>query len=103
MVTAGAKDLRRIAERKGSGLPPPARLSGKIVLRLRGTEKANKKRSARPIAGGVSLITVLPDQLLIPRMTANGKINSRGGAGELERCLLTGFRNVREIVKHIAV
>ncbi len=72
METAGAKEMPDDAERKGLGTP--ATRAG-IIEKLIATgfverRKAKKTTSLIPASTGVSLITVLPEQLQSPLLTA---------------------------------
>ncbi len=72
METAGAKDMPEDAERKGIGTP--ATRAG-IIEKLIASgfverRKAKKTVSLLPTSAGVSLITVLPEQLQSPLLTA---------------------------------
>ena len=72
MEVAGAKDMPDDAERKGLGTP--ATRAG-IIEKLISTgfverKKATKNTSLVPAGTGVSLITVLPEQLQSPLLTA---------------------------------
>ena len=72
MEVAGAKDMPEVAERKGLGTP--ATRAG-IIEKLIATgfverKKAKKAVNLIPANTGVSLITVLPEQLQSPLLTA---------------------------------
>ena len=72
METAGAKDMPDDAERKGLGTP--ATRAG-IIEKLIATgfverRKAKKSANLIPANAGISLITVLPEQLQSPLLTA---------------------------------
>lgn len=87
METAGAKDMPEDAERKGLGTP--ATRAG-ILEKLVSTgmverKKAKKQVNLVPTALGNSLITVLPEQLQSPFLTAEWEQKlSRIQRGELE-------------------
>ena len=72
METAGAKDMPEDAERKGLGTPATR---AEIMEKLVSTgfverQKGKKKTSLVPTQSGVSLVTVLPEQLQSPLLTA---------------------------------
>src|SRR5699024_10077129 len=72
METAGAKDMPDDAERKGLGTPATrAAILEKLVSTGFVERKKQKKTvSLVPSSGGVALITVLPEQLQSPLLTA---------------------------------
>ncbi len=72
METAGAKDMSEDAERKGLGTPATR---AEILEKLVSTgfverQKGKKKTSLVPTQSGISLVTVLPEQLQSPLLTA---------------------------------
>ena len=72
METAGAKDMPEDAERKGLGTPATR---AEIMEKLVSTgfverQKGKKKTSLVPTQSGISLVTVLPEQLQSPLLTA---------------------------------
>ena len=72
METAGAKDMPEDAERRGLGTPATR---ASILEKLVSTgfverKKAKKTTSLLPTQIGVSLVTVLPEQLQSPQLTA---------------------------------
>ena len=83
METAGAKDMPEDAERKGLGTP--ATRAG-ILEKLVSTGFLERKKSKKtvqliPSHDAVSLITVLPEQLQSPLLTAEWEYR----LGEIER------------------
>ena len=83
METAGAKDMPEDAERKGIGTP--ATRAG-ILEKLVSTGFVERKKQKKatnliPTQIGVSLITVLPEQLQSPLLTAEWEYR----LGEIER------------------
>ncbi|MDD2636990.1 MAG: DNA topoisomerase, partial [Bacteroidales bacterium] len=72
METAGAKDMPEDAERKGLGTPATraAILEKLVSTGFVERKKAKKAVSLIPSQVGVSLITVLPEQLQSPSLTA---------------------------------
>ena len=72
METAGVKDMPEDAERKGLGTPATraAILEKLVSAGLVERRKSKKTVSLIPSDGGVSLITVLPEQLQSPLLTA---------------------------------
>jgi DNA topoisomerase-3 len=72
METAGAKDMPEDAERKGLGTPATraAILEKLVTTGFVERKKAKKTVSLIPSPVGVSLITVLPEQLQSPALTA---------------------------------
>lgn len=72
METAGVKDMPEDAERKGLGTPATrASILEKLVSAGLVERRKNKKTvNLIPSDGGVSLITVLPEQLQSPLLTA---------------------------------
>ena len=72
METAGAKDMPEDAERKGLGTPATraAILEKLVTTGFVERKKAKKTASLIPSQVGVSLITVLPEQLQSPLLTA---------------------------------
>lgn len=72
METAGAKDMPSDAERKGLGTPATrAGILEKLVSTgLASRKKSKKVTSLLPTALGRALITVLPEQLQSPQLTA---------------------------------
>ena len=72
METAGAKDMPEDAERKGLGTPATraAILEKLVTTGFVERKKAKKTVSLIPTQVGVSLITVLPEQLQSPLLTA---------------------------------
>ena len=72
METAGAKDMPEDAERKGLGTPATR---AEIMEKLVSTgfverQKGKKKTSLVPTQSGISFVTVLPEQLQSPLLTA---------------------------------
>ena len=72
METAGAKDMPEDAERKGLGTPATraAILEKLVSTGFVERQKSKKTVSLIPAHSGVSLITVLPEQLQSPLLTA---------------------------------
>lgn len=72
METAGVKDMPEDAERKGLGTPATraAILEKLVSAGLVERRKSKKTVNLIPSDGGVSLITVLPEQLQSPLLTA---------------------------------
>ncbi len=72
METAGAKDMPEDAERKGLGTPATraAILEKLVTTGFVERKKAKKTVSLIPSQVGVSLVTVLPEQLQSPLLTA---------------------------------
>ena len=72
METAGVKDMPEDAERKGLGTPATraAILEKLVSAGLVERRKSKKAVNLIPSDGGVSLITVLPEQLQSPLLTA---------------------------------
>ena len=72
METAGAKDMPEDAERKGLGTPATraAILEKLVSTGFVERKKAKKTVNLLPTQIGVSLITVLPEQLQSPQLTA---------------------------------
>lgn len=72
METAGAKDMPEDAERKGLGTPATraAILEKLVTTGFVERKKAKKTVSLIPSQVGVSLVTVLPEQLQSPALTA---------------------------------
>lgn len=86
METAGAKDMPEDAERKGLGTPATR---AAIVEKLVTTGFVERKRSKKtvsliPSQVGVSLVTVLPEQLQSPLLTAEWENRLK----QVERCEL---------------
>lgn len=108
METAGKEDMPEDAERKGLGTPATrAAILEKLVSSgLAERRKAKKSVSLIPTGSGISLITVLPEQLQSPLLTAEWeqklKLVERG---ELTaETFLDGITNmVGELVKTYAV
>ncbi len=77
METAGAKDMPEDAERKGLGTPATrAAILEKLVASGFAERKKGKKLAQLvPTHAGVSLITVLPEQLQSPQLTAEWEHN----------------------------
>ena len=72
METAGVKDMPEDAERKGLGTPATrAAILEKLVANgFIERKKANKAVHLMPTRAAISLITVLPEQLRSPKLTA---------------------------------
>ena len=72
METAGAKDMPEDAERKGLGTPATraAILEKLVTTGFVERKKSKKTVSLIPSQVGVSLVTVLPEQLQSPLLTA---------------------------------
>ena len=95
METAGAKEMPEDAERKGLGTP--ATRAG-ILEKLVSTGFVERKKSKKsvqliPSHDAISLITVLPEQLQSPLLTADWEYR----LGEIERGELTGSEFMSEI------
>ncbi len=95
METAGKDDMPEDAERKGLGTP--ATRAG-ILEKLVSTGFLERKKSKKqvqlmPSHDAVSLITVLPEQLQSPLLTADWEYR----LGEIERGELTGAEFMSEI------
>ena len=107
METAGAKDMPDDAERKGLG-PPATRAA--ILEKLVTTgfverKKAKKTVNLIPSQAGVSLVTVLPEQLQSPLLTAEWENRLKQmERGELEPdAFLNGISSMlRELIKTYA-
>ena len=95
MESAGAKDMPEDAERKGLGTPATrASILEKLVSTGFVERKKNKKSvQLIPSHDAVSLITVLPEQLQSPLLTADWEYR----LGEIERGELTGAEFMSEI------
>ncbi len=79
METAGAKDMPEDAERRGLGTPATR---ASILEKLVSTgfverKKAKKTVNLLPTQIGVSLVTVLPEQLQSPSSPPSGNTGSR--------------------------
>ena len=72
METAGAKDMPEDAERRGLGTPATRAAVIEKLVATGFAERKKAKKSVRlvPTEAGVSLITVLPEQLQSPLLTA---------------------------------
>ena len=72
METAGAEDMPEDAERKGLGTPATRAAVIEKLVATGFAERRKAKKSVRlvPTEAGVSLITVLPEQLQSPLLTA---------------------------------
>ena len=72
METAGAKDMPEDAERRGLGTPATRAAVIEKLVATGFAERRKAKKSVRlvPTEAGVSLITVLPEQLQSPLLTA---------------------------------
>ena len=72
MEVAGAKEMPEDAERKGLGTPATraAILEKLVAAGFVERKKSKKTVSLIPTHAGISLITVLPEQLQSPLMTA---------------------------------
>ena len=104
METAGAKDMPDDAERKGLGTPATraAILEKLVSTGFVERTKAKKTVSLIPSRVGVSLITVLPEQLQSPLLTAEWENRLKQvERGELEPdAFLDGISSMlRELVK----
>jgi len=95
METAGAKDMPEDAERKGLGTPATrASMIEKLVeTGFVVRQKAKKSVSLIPAQVGVSLITVLPEQLQSPLLTAEWEHKLK----EVERGELAQDQFLKEI------
>lgn len=95
METAGVKDMPEDAERKGLGTPATrAGILEKLVATGFVERKKNKKSvQLIPSHDAVSLITILPEQLQSPLLTAEWEHR----LGEIERGELTGTAFMNEI------
>ena len=95
METAGAKDMPEDAERKGLGTPATrAGILEKLVATGFVERKKNKKSvQLIPSHDAVSLITILPEQLQSPLLTADWEYR----LSEIERGELTGAEFMDEI------
>ncbi|MDD3228233.1 MAG: DNA topoisomerase 3 [Oscillospiraceae bacterium] len=104
METAGVKETPEDAERKGLGTPATrAAILEKLVSAGFVERKKSKKTvSLIPAHTGVSLVTILPEQLQSPLLTAEWESKlSQIERGELEpETFLTGITDMlRELVK----
>ena len=104
METAGAKDMPDDTERKGLGTPATraAILEKLVSTGFVERKKAKKTVNLIPSRVGVSLITVLPEQLQSPRLTAEWENRLKQvERGELEPdAFLDGISSMlRELVK----
>ena len=72
METAGKEDMPEDAERKGLGTPATRAAVIEKLVATGFAERKRRKKSVRlvPTEAGVSLITVLPEQLQSPLLTA---------------------------------
>ena len=72
METAGGKDMPEDAERKGIGTPATraAMIEKLVVGGFVERKKGSKTVSLVPVQAGVSLVTILPEQLQSPLLTA---------------------------------
>ena len=72
METAGAKDMPEDAERKGLGTPATRAATLEKLVSAGFVERSKSKKTVNliPTHAGVSLITVLPEQLQSPLLTA---------------------------------
>jgi DNA topoisomerase-3 len=107
METAGAKDMPDDAERKGLGTPATraAILEKLVTTGFVERKKAKKTVSLIPSQVGVSLVTVLPEQLQSPLLTAEWENRlKRVERGELEPdAFMDGITGMlRELVKTYA-
>jgi DNA topoisomerase-3 len=68
MESAGAEDMPQDAERKGLGTP--ATRAGVIEKLVKGGFIERRKKNLIPTKKGINLISVLPDELISPLMTA---------------------------------
>ena len=108
MEVAGAKEMPDDAERKGLGTP--ATRAG-IIEKLVATgfverKKAKKNTSLVPAGTGVSLITVLPEQLQSPLLTAEWEHKLKmveHGEMEADEFMAKISRMVSELVKTYTV
>lgn len=95
METAGAKDMPEDAERKGLGTPATR---ASILEKLVSTGFVERKKSKKsvqliPSKDTVALISILPEQLQSPLLTADWEYR----LGEIERGELTGTAFMDEI------
>ena len=107
METAGAKEMPEDAERKGLGTPATraAILEKLITTGFVERKKAKKTVSLIPSQVGVSLVTVLPEQLQSPLLTAEWENRLKQvERGELEpNAFMDGIAGMlRELVKTYA-
>ena len=72
METAGKEDMPETAERRGLGTPATRAAVIEKLVATGFAERRKAKKSVRlvPTEAGVSLITVLPEQLQSPLLTA---------------------------------
>ncbi len=83
METAVRRYARRCRAQR-VGHPVPARNSGKVSLPLCGAPQAQEAVNLIPVQAGISLITVLPEQLQSPLLTAEWEQRLKQvGHGEL--------------------
>ena len=104
METAGAKDMPEDAERKGLGTPATraAILEKLITAGFVERKKAKKAINLIPSQIGVSLVTVLPEQLQSPLLTAEWENRLKQVEhGELEPdAFMNGISSMlRELIK----
>lgn len=104
METAGAKDMPEDAERKGLGTPATraAILEKLVTTGFVERKKAKKTVNLIPTQIGVSLVTVLPEQLQSPLLTAEWENRlKRVERGELEPdAFMNGISSMlRELIK----
>ncbi|WP_277668592.1 DNA topoisomerase 3 [Caproiciproducens galactitolivorans] len=107
METAGAKEMPEDAERKGLGTPATraAILEKLVTTGFVERKKAKKTVSLIPSQIGVSLVTVLPEQLQSPLLTAEWENRLKQvERGELEpNAFMDGIAGMlRELVKTYA-
>ena len=104
METAGAKDMPDDAERKGLGTPATraAILEKLVTTGFVERKKAKKTVNLIPSQVGVSLVTVLPEQLQSPLLTAEWENRLKQvERGELEPdAFMNGISSMlRELIK----
>ncbi|KUE76682.1 DNA topoisomerase III [Ruthenibacterium lactatiformans] len=108
METAGAGDMPEDAERKGLGTPATRAgiLEKLIKVGFLERKKVKKATHLMPTHAGVALITVLPEQIQSPSMTAEWehqlKEIERGGA-EPEAFLDGITAMLKDLIKHYEV
>ena len=104
METAGVKDMPEDAERKGLGTPATraAILEKLISAGYMERQKARKANNLLPTASGKALITVLPESLQSPQLTAEWEYRLKEiERGELEpKAFVQGIDDMlRELVQ----
>lgn len=104
MEVAGAKEMPEDAERKGLGTPATraAILEKLVATGFVERKKSKKTASLIPTHAGISLITVLPEQLQSPLMTAEWehRLKEIERGEEFPETFMQGIRDmVCELVK----